>query len=268
MTAPADVACPGIPPSALRLTSAELDVCWAIEGLDAQRWPVELHRASPGRTRAERAAIVGRIANNLGERGLLAGNRLTENVADLLHLLAHPGRTIDAWVFDRDQVLRAIGAAAGTHAVIAAQSGVGVALWSTDSAWLPPQIVRLTGEHRAGPGESVSVRTAAFASAVASAAGDQRTLADELTAAGLRPRDAGVLARMCAGAGRRGQFGACAGSGAGRRRAGYVAFHDTPSGRYGHTVRTATDGVAWTTVSPADNGKLLARLTGLVGSSG
>ena len=254
------------PANAITLSTAELDVCWDLERLDAERWPVELERASPGGTRVERAMIVGRLTDQLRTRKLITGDGLDIRLAGALHVMARPQRTVDAWVFDPELVLRAVGAVVGEHAVVARQVGEQVSLWWTDAAHLVHHMLAITGNLPAGPGESISVLTEAFTAAAASSDGDPQAFAEELIAHGVRSRDAGLMAQMCAGSGARGQLGCSVGGDGELRRIGHLAYHDTPRGRYCQTQQTNQGGIRWTTISPADNQRLATNLSELLSS--
>jgi hypothetical protein len=120
--------------------------------------------------------------------------------------------------------------------------------------------VSVAGDVVAGPGLSVSVPTDVLTAADAEARGDAREFAAALGRAGTPGPDAKTMADMVRDMNVRGQF--CVNRVQRDQRMvradRVVAFHDTPRGRYVHLAKPNADGRVWSTVTPADNRRLVA----------
>lgn len=126
--------------------------------------------------------------------------------------------------------MRARGAAAGQHAVIAVQHRDTTTLRPLRSDALIAGVVELIGDAPTSRGAWANVRAAALDAAAGAAEGDWSGLVER----GERPADAYGVARMCRGAHTRGQFVVQVAARDGRRHLAphVVAFHDTPAGRH------------------------------------
>lgn len=242
-------------PSTVVLSALEFDVLW-----EAQRFPrrhVALDVPSPGVTHAERADLVAAAWAGLEQRGLADRGRAEPELADRLALLAHPERSVDAWVWT-DREIRALAVQAGRQAML------GVV--DRDEVWLIPArdssfveaAVSVAGECPPGYGQSASLPLDTLRAADEDAGGDALVLVGQLIDRDVPVNQAQLLAGMFDGIVGRGQF--CAERtppGQRARRAGrVVAFHDTERGRYLYLTRPSADGRVWATVAPADNARL------------
>lgn len=237
--------------SSLSLSELEFDVLAEHVGLDPI--PLVLKVPSPGRTRAERAELVESAWETLTARGLGQPSRPCPELRRLMDLLAHPEREIDGRVWLGHSV-RVLAAATADDAVLAVKEHGTVTLRSVAATGLPRAALSLLPPRSAGPGRSVSVRSADLDAAAAEAGRNVEEVRDALVRRGVRPDDAETLFRMVGEADFRGQFGAAARTRSDKRiRAGHVvAFFDTPHGRYVQLRRESTPGDPWSTIAPAD----------------
>jgi hypothetical protein len=241
----------GEPREPVTISALEYDVLTEHFQLDPM--PLVLKVPSPGRTDAERAAIVDRAWAGLE-------NADVPRLEHQLGILRRAEREIDGrvWV---GRSLRLLAAALGDEAVLAVLDGDRLTLHDADATGLPRHALSVLPQTGAGPGRSVTLRTADFEAAAREATG-QAELAAALRSRGVA--DATELADMIGDIVNRGQFGSAVRDRWGRRvRAGRViSFFDTADGRY-LQVRRDNDAEAWTTISPADPRRLLQHLTEL-----
>ncbi|MGW5051053.1 ESX secretion-associated protein EspG [Actinokineospora sp. NPDC004072] len=235
----------------ITLTALEFDVLW--EHLAPGAMPLVVKVPSPGKTWEERAAIEDGAWSGLAARGI---ERDDPEIAELFALLARPEREVDGrlWTGRGVRLLACAREESGALAVLADDtlrvqriSALGLAAAAVGE--LPPA--------PAGPGRSVTLRTADFESA-ARGDGTVRGFEGALLAHGIRADDASTLAEMIGDVVRTGNFGAAARDRLGRRVRGerVVSFFDTAAGRYVQVRRASPDGELWTTISPADSRKL------------
>jgi hypothetical protein len=245
------------------LSTLEFDVVWESERLPRRHVAIDV--PSPGMTHTERAELVRDAWETLAARGLAESERAVPEIADQLSLLANPDLCIDAWVW-ADREVKALAAVAGHDGLL------GVV--DQDQVWLIPArdtaiveaAVSIAGEAPAGPGRSVSVPTEALTAADRKAAGDPGKMIIALERNGVELAEAQVLVAMLDGMATRGQFGFE------RRRRDQrlqradrvVSFHDTLAGRYLYLARPSTDGRSWSTITPADNFRIMAAVQELV----
>ncbi|MGH3759065.1 ESX secretion-associated protein EspG [Actinophytocola sp.] len=245
----------------LTVSALEFDVLWEHLALDAM--PLVLRVPSPGRTDAERARLVRLAWDGLERRGLGRPVEPDPRLARLLSLLRRPNREIDGrlWV---GRQLRLFTAATEDDAVLATLAGDKLALRPADASGLPRYALSVLPPAPAGPGQSITLRTADF-EAAARESTDQGKFAATLRNRGVRPSDATQLAEMIGDVVNQGQFGSAVRDKWGRRvRADRViSFFDTKDGRYLQVRRESEDGEAWTTISPADGRRMLQHLTTL-----
>jgi hypothetical protein len=242
-------------PSTVVLSVLEFDVLWA-----AQRFPrrhVALDVPSPGITTEERAALVRQAWDSLAERGLADGERAEPELADRLALLAHPQRSVDAWVWT-DREIRGLAVQSGREALFGVVDRGEVWLIPARDTSFVQTAVSMAGECPPGYGRSVSLPLDVLRAADAAAGGDARALVGELIDRGVSVNEAQLLAGMFSGITGRGQFGAERTGANGRvhRADRVVSFHDTDSGRYLFLTRPSPDGQVWATVTPVDNARL------------
>lgn len=238
------------------LSTLEFDVLWESERLPGKHEALTV--PSPGRTHTERRRLVAEAFAGLAQRGLAKGDRAVPELADQLSLLAHPQLSIDAWVWT-DHRISALAVVAGRSALLAAVDGPEVWLIPARETAIVEAAVSVAGDVAAGPGHSVSLPTEVLRAADAEARGDHRELAAALGRSGIPGSDAKTLAAMVDGMNVRGQF--CVERMQRDQRMlradRVVAFHDTPRGRYVYLAKPNADGRSWSTVTPADNRRLV-----------
>jgi hypothetical protein len=200
---------------------------------------------------------VRRSLDALAARGLADGGRAVPELADWLHLLAHPQLSIDSWVWT-DHEIKALAVAAGNQGLLAVVEPEEVWLIPARSTALTEAAVSVAGVIPAGRGYSVSVATELLLAADGKARGNPQELAAVLREHGMSTMDSKALAAMLSGMGTRGQF--CVErrqrDQQTRRADRVVAFHDNPDGRYAYLTRPNNAGKAWSTITPADNAML------------
>lgn len=247
------------PREPVTISALEYDVLTEHFQLDPM--PLVLKVPSPGRTDDERAALVDQAWAGLE-------NADVQRLEHQLGILRRSEREIDGrvWV---GRPLRLLAAAVGDEAVLAVLDGDHLTLHDADATGLPRHALSVLPQTGAGPGRSVTLRTADFEAAAREATG-QAELATALRDRGVH--DATQLADMIGDIVNRGQFGSAVRDRWSRRvRAGRViSFFDTKQGRYlqvrrdsGNDSGNNTDTEAWSTISPADPRRLLQLLTEL-----
>jgi hypothetical protein len=246
------------------LSKLEFDVLWEHEKLPPRHEALTV--PSPGRTHTERRQLVARAFADLEQRGLARRDRAEPELADWLNLLAHPQLAIDSWVWT-DHRISSLAVVAGSSALLAAVDGPEVWLIPARETSIAEAAVSVAGDVVAGPGLSVSLPTDVLGAADAEARGDLREFASALTRAGVSGPDAKTMADMVGGMNVRGQFGVTRMHRDQRvvRADRVVAFHDTPRGRYVHLAKPNFDGRMWSTVTPADNRRLVTCVQELMG---
>lgn len=246
----------------ITISALEFDVLW--EHLRLCEMPLVLRVPSPGRTNAERGQLVGEVWQALEQRGLSRRMSLDPRLANLLRLLEKPDVAIDGR-FGATKGVRLMVAAAGDEAVFAVLSKRGLVLSEAPVTGLANQALSVLPIVAAGPGESITIRSATLDNAALTTTNPEE-FELELCRQNVRARDAGILRTMVTGVRRQGQFGASAKNRWGhRRRAQHVVgFFDTAGGRYLQLRAAGEDGQTWSTISPADNRLLLTQLTDLL----
>ncbi|MFC5290438.1 ESX secretion-associated protein EspG [Actinokineospora guangxiensis] len=242
---------------AVELSAVEFDVLG--ERLGVEEFPVVLRVPSPGRSTAERAALVRAAWDGLARRGLADHPEIDPGLAGMLAVLARPESAVDVRVWGGRET-RALAALAGGTAVLAVLTEGALRLREIDGG-LARHAVSVAPPVPAGSGRSVTLPTADLAAAAP--AGD---LAAALAARGVRGDDARGLGEMIGPLAARGQFGCAHRDRYGRRRrtGRTVSFFDTADGRYVQLVSVNADGVSWTTIAPADRRAMLAHVEELV----
>lgn len=238
------------------LSTLEFDVVWDSERLPDRHPAIDV--PSPGMTHTERAELVAEAWKSLENRGLAESGRVVPELADRLNLLANAEDQIDAWVW-ADREVRAVAVVAGQEALLGVVDGTEVWLIPARDTAVVEAAVSIAGEMPAGPGRSVSVPTKILTAADAAAGGDPRDMIMALERKGMELSEAQILVAMLDGMGTRGQFGVQH-----RRRDQrmvradrVVSFHDTEHGRYVYLTKPSTDGRSWSTITPADNFRLM-----------
>ena len=253
------------PDAARRVSLSALEFDVLTEHLRLPEVPLVLKVPSPGRTYVERTHLIDSAWRSLGQRGLrrdLGG--LDPELEWMLRLLGEPEREVDGrcWL---GRSVRVLAAADSEHAVLATKEDESLTLRPVSPNGLPREAVSLLPPLSAGPGRSVSVRSADLDSAAADAGASPERLPAELRRRGVRADDADGLVEMVAGATSRGQFGAAARKRDRRERATrVVGFFDTAHGRYAQLRRRSPSGENWSTIAPADGHRLIGHLTELL----
>ena len=247
----------------IEISALEFDVLW--EHMRLAEMPLVLRVPSPGRTYTERRQLITSAWQSLTDRGLCDRKlAVREPLAHLLRLLESPDQEIDGR-FGATRGVRLLVAATGDDAVHALLTKRGLMLSPIPVTGLAREALSALPNIPAGPGESITVRADDL-----DAAATDATNADAFELALCRRdvslRDASALGRMLGNVRRQGQFGASARTRWGhRRRAPHViGFFDTDAGRYLQLRQTTPDGVAWSTISPADTRLLVTQLTDLL----
>jgi hypothetical protein len=246
------------------ISTLEFDVLWehCFGADEVGGMPLVLKVPSPGRTQAERGQLVNRVWFELEQRGLGRSVDLDPRLELLLSLLRRPDREIDGrlWV---GRGVRLLTAATGQQAVLAVLAGDQLTLRFADVTGLPRYALSVLPALPAGPGQSITMRTHDF-EAAAQLATDKTAFEAALRDRGIRAEDATALVTMIGDIVNQGQFGSAARDKFGKRvRAERVlSFFDTSDGRY-LQVRRESSGELWTTISPADQRRMLQHLTEL-----
>ena len=231
------------------LSATELDVVWRAAGFGPL--PLVIDVPSPGPTHAGRAALERRVWTDLVARGLADDHAQPHwRLADRLETIATCGRSLQ---------LRVIGADA-TGAILATRGRrdvLGVLrerfhLRAVPDTGRAATLVSLLPAVPAGPGYSVNVDTAVFATAAADAA----TALDTLRRHGVGTDDARTLLAMTTGAVRITQLV----SERDGTRSVPVSVLDTAAGRY-RVIRTVTENGDHLTVTPATAAALVDALS-------
>ncbi|WP_020674346.1 ESX secretion-associated protein EspG [Amycolatopsis nigrescens] len=224
---------------------------------------------SVGSTEQERVEIRESVYDNLAERGLVTGGTLDNVLAERLETLATATVYVECEAMTdltAESPLRAVAAARGRRAVLAAQPSKTIGLSAIRDGELYSAVVGLLPELEPGPGYGVSLPAAVLNGAV-----EDPVFGGENTGNGGGAAGAGsgtyekqlrevlaIQARPVLGAG---QFSVRVRDQEGRlRRAGGVSWFVTDVGAYLGTVEEGRGGRDWVSVAPVDSPKLAARL--------
>ncbi|MBE9375184.1 ESX secretion-associated protein EspG [Saccharopolyspora sp. HNM0983] len=258
MTAPHDT-------RGVQLSALEFDVLNEHLALDTV--PLVLKVDSPGRTRQERAELVGTAWDALTARGLVGSREPDPEIERALRLLARPDREVDARIWSGGSV-RVLAAAQDSAAegVLVIKRDDALTLRPAAPGGLAREALSVLTGAPAGPGRSVSIPSTALDEAASAAGDDVSRLPQELQRRDVRGDDAQELARMVAAPTATGQFGAAVRNRSARRvRAGHVVgFFDTAQGRYLQLRRSSPSGQPWSTVAPVDERTLLGHVSELL----
>jgi hypothetical protein len=251
------------------LSLPAVDILWQDLKLGGLPFPLEI--PSHGDTVEERARIRAAVYTQLERRGLARSGRAGAALAGVLRLLAAPKIGIDLVALpqlDAPRPIRAVVSARGKNAVLAVQRELAVSLAVLRDTAIVSSIVELLPRNKSGPGQSITLPAAMLSNAAESRSGRHRR--DENDSGVLRTatrlaehtaelrfldsvRERPVI--------RAGSIGVILRDDRGKiQRLPGIAFFDTDLGRYTTTVLRGPDGENWTTLSPADNGRLSHRL--------
>lgn len=234
---------------AAALSRTEFEVAWSSLGLGALPFPLATGDG------VDLSASSGVFAS-LAERGLATGDRLCDEWADRMTVLAFPERSVDA-VGRVGHELAALAASAHGTGALAVADGDSVVLAPIRVGSLVESVVALLPVVPAGPGHELTVPVDAARQYLASedAWGTDRWILGE---AGIGFADATLLVNLAEGRLRGGEFGvnvADSPTGTLFRGIPVVSWFDTSGGRYLMTNDGAT-----LTIAPADAAQIALRL--------
>jgi hypothetical protein len=242
------------------LTLTEFEVAWELLQLGETPWQLDPPRR--GHTREERRRVVADALHGLQRRGLGDERGPHPQLAEWLRLLARPESVLDVRFRDRS-LTAAVAARHGHRCTLAVRNQGEIAVLDVPGHAAAAALVELLGPVVPGDG----VRTAVAVDVLdAAAAAEPDLFGTELHRRGLPDAEARLVARMCEGADRIGQFGASGRTADGRtRRAPYVVgLHRTPSGHYAQLRRRRPDGRDLITIEPLSHRGLLRHLDELL----
>ncbi|WP_104479423.1 ESX secretion-associated protein EspG [Actinokineospora auranticolor] len=250
--------------SPVSLSALEFDVLW--EHLSPGTMPLVVKVPSPGKTYEERAELEERAWAGLEARGIGRKVDLDPEIEHLFGVLARPEHEVDGrtWV---GRGVRLLACAAGRDGVLAVLSDDTVTLSRTSPISLPSAAVGVLPPVAAGPGQSVTVRTVDFEYAAKATERTPKAFENALLSQGVRGADATALTEMIGDVRGTGNFGAAARDRLGRRLRAerVVSFFDTDNGRYVQIRRASPDRTLWTTISPADNRRMVHHIEEVLG---
>jgi hypothetical protein len=238
----------------VELTTLEFEVLW--EQFRYDEPPVILRMPSPGRTEQERREIVWSTLDGIQAKGLGRPGEFNPLMVQLMANLNRPKKELDAR-FYQVGTTKIVGAVQDQQATIAILQGNTVTMKPASVTGVVHDIVTMLPKVPAGKGQSVSIQTSKFEKA-AEGARTRALFQANLIDQGTREDDARNLTEMIGDISAQGQFGAAArDQWGGRKRADHiVGYWESNEGRYIQIKRTAPDGTAWTTFSPADHRRI------------
>jgi hypothetical protein len=215
-------------------------VLWEDLRLGDVPFPIEVR--GHGATLGERARIRDSVYADLRGHGLIQDDRPAEQLEDALRLLARPRIRVDLLaLLEEEQPVKALVVARRARALMAVQRELAIELSVVHDTAIANAIVGVLPACQPGAGRSVCVSATSVDSGHPDVALINRIAR--------RP-----LVRM-------GQFGMTVRDGQGKvSRLPGISWFDTDQGRYTSTVIRGRDGLDWTTVSPADNSRLVHRI--------
>ncbi|HVV10393.1 ESX secretion-associated protein EspG [Amycolatopsis sp.] len=243
----------------IRVSASAFDILWQDLGFTGLPAPLDVR--SVGVTEHERADIREAVYGNLAERGLYPGGRLDPALAERLAVLAEAEVYVECEALTDladEAPLRAVAAAGGKRAVLAAQPSRTIGLSAIRDTEIFSAIVDLMPPLEPGPGFGVTLP----ASALRGEAADPVTDGGTGTRATQIREVQAIQARPVLGAG---QFSVRVREGGRLRRAGGVSWFRTDAGAYFGAVAPGRGGQDWVTLAPADSARLSARLADLLG---
>jgi hypothetical protein len=248
------------------LSTREFDFVWSHLELGRMPYPVDV--PSIGATMKERATLRAETFDGLRDKGLLRGERLDPDLADLLRVLAAPSVSVDTVGFG-DGPIRGLAASDGSKATLVALYGDTLSFASIRPTALATSIVEVLPPGDAGSRPAISLPHQALQKAVDGDDDDpfgDGTERDILISNGVSDEDATTLVEL---ADRRiggGQFGLTTVSRPTRTRPGartrsktMITWFDTGEGRY----LMVHDG-DWISLAPADAGRIAHRINELL----
>ncbi|WP_158887307.1 ESX secretion-associated protein EspG [Amycolatopsis anabasis] len=242
----------------IRVSASAFDILWQDLGYPAPPGPLRVR--SVGSTDQERADIREAVYDNLAERRLFDGGRLDPSLTESLDTLATATVYVECEALGdmtAEVPLRAVAAARGRRAVLAAQPSKTIGLSSIRDTELFSAIVDLLPVLEPGPGYGISLPASALGSGVEDPVFGERGAASAAYQKQIREVLA-IQARPVLGAG---QFSVRVREGEGRpRRIGGVSWFATDIGAYLGTLEPGRGGQPWVSVAPVDGPRLVNRL--------
>jgi hypothetical protein len=254
-----------VQPRPITISALEFDVLWEHLGIE-EDMPLAVKVPSPGATHTERKHLVAQAWAELERRGVGRPVEIHPSLTHGLHVLARPDREVDGrtWL---GRSVRFLAASRGEDAVLAILADNYVTIHSVAASALPSVAVGVLAQIPAGPGGSVSLPARDFETAANSGGGARQGFEQALRNRGVREEDVTTLSAMINDVVATGNLGVAARDRWGKRHRGerVVAFFDTEEGRYVQIRRASPDGSMWTTISPADNRRLLHHVEQVLG---
>lgn len=244
-------------PVDVRLSPIEMDACFELLGLGET--PPTLDLPSPGRTVPKRQDHLDAILLDLQRRGMADRRGPSEQVTELLRVLAHPDHQLDLRMYDEHRGgLTAIAAARRGNGVLTVYEGNQISLAAIRTSALVPTVVGLVGQMCPGRGAAVNVPADAFDTAwQATTDGQLSDLVDQLTEVGIPRADVVSCMHMCRGIRALGQLGTVHYSGRSARLGPWViGFHRTDAGYYLQLRRPGPYGREVVTICPLNAPRL------------
>ncbi|KAA9153772.1 ESX secretion-associated protein EspG [Amycolatopsis acidicola] len=242
----------------IRVSASAFDILWQDLGFAGPPAPLDVR--SVGQTQHERGDIREAVYGNLAERGLCPGGRLDTALAERLATLAEAEVYVECEALADladEAPLRAVAAAGGRRAVLAAQPSRTIGLSAIRDTEIFSAVVDLVPPLEPGPGFGVTLPASALRGELADPVvegekGTHATQIREVLAIQARP----VLAA--------GQFSVRARKDGRLRRAGGLSWFRTDVGSYFGAVAPGRGGQDWVTLAPADPARVAARLADLL----
>ncbi|WP_020668803.1 ESX secretion-associated protein EspG [Amycolatopsis nigrescens] len=242
--------------SGVVLSHLEFDLLW--EDLDTGEPPYPISVASHGATVDERDALAEQVY-----AGLEQDEQLDDDVDELLNRLVRPEFSVDVQLM-ADESLQVLAATRGGPAapgVFAVLSEAELVLEPLPGNGLLPAVAGLLGELAPGPGAPVSMPRSAYSAAMGGfVRNGYGGFEAALAAAGVTGSAVRAVATLVES--RRTAAGQLAANGPGGRRSPVLNLFDTEAGRYLVTLSGGTE--QWVTVEPADQRRIMQRLTELL----
>ncbi len=222
-----------------------------------------------GATYDERAVLLERAWEEAPAFNVGTPDAIDPFVHDAFQLLAHPEVSVELVVGNprakRDET--AVAVTDGGFALMARFDERGLMLEAARPTGLAPALVGLIPPHPTGRGHSASVPTAVLRDVTDRVGGHPAALERELVGAGVRRQDAEVIAGVLAAPRLLGGQLCATGyeqhGGKGHVVGLQVGFIDTEHGRYLTQDRPDENG-NHLTIAPADNAKLVERITEMI----
>lgn len=246
----------------IELHAGELFLLWTALGLG--RLPATLGVPHFGRTPAARAEWVAAADRSLSDRELGTVAEPSDDLEDLLRIIAGGERLLELDVDTPASSLRGIGATGAVGTAAVARVDTMIRIGPARSTNLVETMLEVPPPLGAGRGISANLPVADFEAACGAGARDGVAgFVNELTYLGLRGPEINTLARALGSRTGGGRLGAKVriGDGNWQRAESPVNWVDAEDGRY--SVRRSGD---WVTVTPVDQRRLITMAEEMVSS--